>query len=71
MYPSCEMVEYARTFLMSSCTNASSGSDDDGDATINTMKLTPPWPIENPLKKHGVEAGAEVHAGDGPWWRRG
>jgi len=47
------MVEYASTFLMSFCTNASSAPMMMVMPPISTMKLTPPWPIENPLKNTG------------------
>ena len=47
------MVEYARTFLMSSCTNASTAPMMIVIPPISTMKLTPPAPIENPLKNTG------------------
>ena len=47
------MVEYASTFLMSFCTNASSAPMMIVIPPISTMKLTPPAAIENPLKNTG------------------
>ena len=47
------MVEYARTFLMSSCTNASNAPMMIVIPPISTMKLTPPAAIEKPLKNTG------------------
>ncbi len=47
------MVEYASTFLMSSCTNASRAPMMIVIPPISTMKLTPPLAIENPFQNTG------------------
>ena len=47
------MVEYASTFLMSSCTNASAAPMSTVMPPISAIGLTPPSPIEKPLKNTG------------------
>ncbi len=56
MYPSWLIVEYARTFLMSSCTNASDAPTSTvipPIADIQLIQLCPGPPIDNPWKNTG------------------
>ena len=58
------MVEYASTFLMSSCTNASTRADDDRDAADQHHEVDAAGADREPVEEHRVQAGAEVDAGD-------
>ena len=58
------MVEYASTFLMSRCTNASSAPMMIVMPPMSAMKFMPPACDREAFVEHRVEARAEVHTGD-------